>query len=52
MTSSLALPDSIHPEWFVIHNEVDFLLSFVCPTGALLQFLGHGDEGPGDWDMV
>ncbi|XP_007954070.1 NXPE family member 3-like [Orycteropus afer afer] len=32
MTSSLALPDSIHPGWLIVHNEVDLLLSFICPT--------------------
>nr|XP_053772566.1 NXPE family member 3-like [Desmodus rotundus] len=32
MTSSLALPDSIHPGRLVVRNEVDFLLSFICPT--------------------
>ncbi|XP_010817944.1 NXPE family member 3-like isoform X1 [Bos indicus] len=32
MTSSLALPDSIHPGRCVVRNEVDLLLSHVCPT--------------------
>ncbi|XP_011385772.1 NXPE family member 3-like, partial [Pteropus vampyrus] len=32
MTSSLALPDSIHPGQLIVRNEVDFLLSFICPT--------------------
>ncbi|XP_036136642.1 NXPE family member 3-like [Molossus molossus] len=32
MTSSLALPDRIHPVRLIVRNEVDFLLSFVCPT--------------------
>ncbi|KAB1263023.1 NXPE family member 3 [Camelus dromedarius] len=32
MTSSLALLDSIHPRRHVIQNELDFLLSYVCPT--------------------
>ncbi|KAI4531963.1 hypothetical protein MG293_018477 [Ovis ammon polii] len=32
MTSSLALPDSIHPGRCIVRNEVDFLLSHVCPT--------------------
>nr|KAF6355254.1 hypothetical protein mMyoMyo1_011437 [Myotis myotis] len=32
MTSSLALPDSIHPVRLIVQNEVDSLLSFICPT--------------------
>ncbi|XP_060223942.1 NXPE family member 3-like isoform X4 [Meriones unguiculatus] len=32
MTSSLALPDSIHPGRLIVRNEVDLLLSFICPT--------------------
>ncbi|KAM5260524.1 NXPE family member 3-like [Hipposideros larvatus] len=32
MTSSLAEPDNIHPGRLIVRNEVDFLLSFVCPT--------------------
>ncbi|KFO36847.1 Protein FAM55C [Fukomys damarensis] len=32
MTSSLALPDSIHPGKLIVRNEVDLLLSFICPT--------------------
>ncbi|KAF5918206.1 hypothetical protein HPG69_002847 [Diceros bicornis minor] len=32
MTSNLAQPDNIHPGKLIVHNEVDFLLSFVCPT--------------------
>ncbi|XP_058426515.1 NXPE family member 3-like [Diceros bicornis minor] len=32
MTSSLALPDNIHPGRLIVRNEVDFLLSFICPT--------------------
>ncbi|XP_076996841.1 NXPE family member 3-like [Tamandua tetradactyla] len=32
MTSSLALPDSIHPGRLIVRNEVDVLLSFVCPA--------------------
>ncbi|XP_019485427.1 PREDICTED: NXPE family member 3-like [Hipposideros armiger] len=32
MTSSLAVPDNIHPGRLIVRNEVDFLLSFVCPT--------------------
>ncbi|CAK6444513.1 unnamed protein product [Pipistrellus nathusii] len=32
MTSSLALPDSIHPVRLIVQNEVHFLLSFICPT--------------------
>uniref|UniRef100_A0A8D0V492 NXPE family member 3-like n=1 Tax=Sus scrofa TaxID=9823 RepID=A0A8D0V492_PIG len=32
MTSSLALPDSIHPGKHIVRSEVDFLLSYVCPT--------------------
>ncbi|XP_015980318.2 NXPE family member 3 [Rousettus aegyptiacus] len=32
MTSSLALPDNIHPSQLIVRNEVDFLLSFICPT--------------------
>ncbi|XP_062946046.1 NXPE family member 3-like [Cynocephalus volans] len=32
MTSSLALPDKIHPGPLIIRNEVDLLLSFICPS--------------------
>ncbi|XP_037670790.1 NXPE family member 3-like isoform X1 [Choloepus didactylus] len=32
MTSSLALPDNIHPGRLIVRNEVDLLLSFICPT--------------------
>ncbi|XP_021110184.1 NXPE family member 3 isoform X1 [Heterocephalus glaber] len=32
MTSSLALPDNIHPGKLIVQNEVDLLLSFICPT--------------------
>ncbi|KAM6156410.1 NXPE family member 3-like [Erethizon dorsatum] len=32
MTSSLALPDNIHPQQLIVRNEVDLLLSFICPT--------------------
>lgn len=32
MTSSLALPDNIHPSQLIVRNEVDFLLSLICPT--------------------
>ncbi|XP_063089681.1 NXPE family member 3-like [Cavia porcellus] len=32
MTSSLALPDNIHPVKLIVSNEVDLLLSFICPT--------------------
>lgn len=32
MTSSLAVPDNIHPGRLIVGNEVDLLLSFVCPT--------------------
>lgn len=32
MTSSLALPDSIHPGRLIVRNEVDFFLSFICPA--------------------
>uniref|UniRef100_A0A8C6QSY6 Neurexophilin and PC-esterase domain family, member 5 n=1 Tax=Nannospalax galili TaxID=1026970 RepID=A0A8C6QSY6_NANGA len=31
MTSSLALPDNIHPVKLIVRNEVDLLLSFICP---------------------
>ncbi|XP_040311878.1 NXPE family member 3-like isoform X1 [Herpailurus yagouaroundi] len=31
MTSSLALPDRIHPGQLIVRNEVNFLLSFICP---------------------
>ncbi|XP_078296556.1 NXPE family member 3-like isoform X1 [Panthera onca] len=31
MTSSLALPDRIHPGRLIVRNEVNFLLSFICP---------------------
>ncbi|KAM8779089.1 NXPE family member 3-like isoform 1-T3 [Rhynchonycteris naso] len=32
MTSSLAVPDNIHPGRLIVRNEVDLLLSFICPT--------------------
>ncbi|XP_023570089.1 NXPE family member 3-like [Octodon degus] len=32
MTSSLPLPDNIHPVKLIVQNEVDLLLSFICPT--------------------
>ncbi|EQB77921.1 hypothetical protein CB1_000537005 [Camelus ferus] len=32
MTTSLALLDSIHPRRHVVQNELDFLLSYICPT--------------------
>ncbi|XP_048645992.1 NXPE family member 3-like isoform X2 [Marmota marmota marmota] len=32
MTSSLALPDNIHPGKLIVSNEVNLLLSFICPT--------------------
>ncbi|XP_003470211.4 NXPE family member 3-like [Cavia porcellus] len=32
MTSSLALTDKIHPVKLIVSNEVDLLLSFICPT--------------------
>ncbi|KAG3259947.1 NXPE family member 3-like [Ictidomys tridecemlineatus] len=32
MTSSLALPDNIHPRKLIVSNEVNLLLSFICPT--------------------
>ncbi|XP_005413796.1 PREDICTED: NXPE family member 3-like [Chinchilla lanigera] len=32
MTSSLPLPDNIHPVKLIVRNEVDLLLSFICPT--------------------
>nr|XP_027808714.1 NXPE family member 3-like isoform X1 [Marmota flaviventris] len=32
MTSSLALPDNIHPGKLTVSNEVNLLLSFICPT--------------------
>ncbi|XP_004691691.1 PREDICTED: NXPE family member 3-like [Condylura cristata] len=32
MTSSLALPDDIHPKPLIIGNEVNFFLSLICPT--------------------
>ncbi|XP_037362884.1 NXPE family member 3-like [Talpa occidentalis] len=32
MTSSLALPDDIHPGRLIVSNEVNFLLSFLCPA--------------------
>lgn len=32
MTSSLALPDNIHPGKLIVRNEVDLLLSFICPS--------------------
>uniref|UniRef100_A0A8C8TJH7 NXPE C-terminal domain-containing protein n=1 Tax=Peromyscus maniculatus bairdii TaxID=230844 RepID=A0A8C8TJH7_PERMB len=32
MTSSLDLPDYIHPKTLIVRNEVELFLSFVCPT--------------------
>ncbi|XP_048201310.1 NXPE family member 3-like [Perognathus longimembris pacificus] len=32
MTSSLAVPDNIHPGRLIVQNEVDVLLSFICPS--------------------
>ncbi|TEA41237.1 hypothetical protein DBR06_SOUSAS9810038, partial [Sousa chinensis] len=32
MTSSLPLRDIVHPERLIVHNKVDFLLSFLFPT--------------------
>lgn len=32
MTSSLGLPDRIHPGRLIVRNEVNVFLSFVCPT--------------------
>ncbi|XP_052610087.1 NXPE family member 3-like [Peromyscus californicus insignis] len=32
MTSSLDLPDDIHPTKLIVRNEVELFLSFVCPT--------------------
>ncbi|XP_052610748.1 NXPE family member 3-like [Peromyscus californicus insignis] len=32
MTSSLDLPDDIHPKKLIVRNEVELFLSFVCPT--------------------
>ncbi|XP_048645998.1 NXPE family member 3-like [Marmota marmota marmota] len=32
MTSSLALPDNIHPRKLIVSNGVNLLLSFICPT--------------------
>ncbi|XP_052024573.1 NXPE family member 3-like isoform X1 [Apodemus sylvaticus] len=32
MTSSLDVPDSIHPRKFIVRNEVELFLSFICPT--------------------
>ncbi|XP_077930498.1 NXPE family member 3-like isoform X5 [Halichoerus grypus] len=32
MTSSLALPDRIHPGRLIVRSEVNFFLSFICPT--------------------
>uniref|UniRef100_A0A8C8Y4E0 NXPE C-terminal domain-containing protein n=1 Tax=Panthera leo TaxID=9689 RepID=A0A8C8Y4E0_PANLE len=32
MTSSLALPDRIHPGQLIVRNEVNFLLSFIFPS--------------------
>ncbi|XP_030044134.1 NXPE family member 3-like isoform X1 [Microcaecilia unicolor] len=31
MTSCHYLPDNIHPERIIIQNEIDILLSFICP---------------------
>ncbi|XP_027271056.2 NXPE family member 3 [Cricetulus griseus] len=32
MTSSLAVPDNIHPNKLIVRNEVELFLSFICPT--------------------
>ncbi|XP_069845434.1 NXPE family member 3-like [Dipodomys merriami] len=32
MTSSLAVPDNIHPGKLIVQNEVAVLLSFICPS--------------------
>ncbi|KAM4677389.1 NXPE family member 3-like, partial [Discoglossus pictus] len=32
MTSSHRLPENIHPPQVIIKNEVDLMLSFICPT--------------------
>ncbi|KAH0520370.1 NXPE family member 3 [Microtus ochrogaster] len=32
MTSSLAVPDDIHPKRLIVRNEVELFLSFICPT--------------------
>ncbi|XP_052024208.1 NXPE family member 3-like isoform X3 [Apodemus sylvaticus] len=32
MTSSLDVPDSIHPKELIVRNEVELFLSFICPT--------------------
>ncbi|KAL1765230.1 NXPE family member 3-like isoform X1, partial [Sigmodon hispidus] len=32
MTSSLDLPDNIHPEEIIVRNQVELFLSFICPT--------------------
>lgn len=32
MTSSLAVPDDIHPRKLIVRNEVELFLSFICPT--------------------
>ncbi|KAM4820802.1 NXPE family member 3-like isoform 2-T2 [Thomomys bottae] len=32
MTSSLAVPDNIHPKRLIVQNEVAVLLSFICPS--------------------
>ncbi|XP_041504864.1 NXPE family member 3-like isoform X2 [Microtus oregoni] len=32
MTSSLAVPDNIHPKKLIVRNEVELFLSFICPT--------------------
>ncbi|XP_031247039.1 NXPE family member 3-like [Mastomys coucha] len=32
MTSSLDVPDNIHPKKLIVRNEVDLFLSFICPT--------------------
>ncbi|XP_075831295.1 NXPE family member 3-like isoform X3 [Microtus pennsylvanicus] len=32
MTSSLDVPDDIHPKRLIVRNEVELFLSFICPT--------------------
>lgn len=32
MTSSLDVPDNIHPKKLIVRNEVELFLSFICPT--------------------
>ncbi|GAB1290371.1 Neurexophilin and PC-esterase domain family, member 5 [Apodemus speciosus] len=32
MTSSLDVPDNIHPKELIVRNEVELFLSFICPT--------------------